>query len=60
VGGILPNDASITRLVVAVLLEHGEHWQLESRRMFPADRMAALLSGGFANPEGCLRVTRAS
>jgi putative transposase len=32
--GIFPNDASTTRLMNAVLLEHGEYLQLESRRMF--------------------------
>ncbi len=40
--GIFPNDASITRLVGAVLLEQHEHWQLEGRRMFTAESMAAI------------------
>jgi putative transposase len=40
--GILPNDAAITRLVCAVLLEQVEHWQLEWRRMFSAESMAAI------------------
>jgi transposase-like protein len=42
--GIFPNDTSITRLVGAVLLEQDEHWQLEGRRMFSADSMAAIPS----------------
>ena len=42
--GIFPNDDSITRLVGAVLLEQDEHWQLEGRRMFSADSMAAIPS----------------
>jgi len=42
--GIFPNDASITRLVGAVLMEQDEHWQLEGRRMFSADSMAAIPS----------------
>jgi transposase-like protein len=40
--GIFPNDAAITRLVGAVLLEQDEHWQLEGRRMFTAESMAAI------------------
>jgi len=40
--GIFPNDASITRLVGAVLLEQDEHWQLEGRHMFYAESMAAI------------------
>jgi len=40
--GIFPNDAAITRLVCALLLEQDEHWQLEGRRMFSADSMAAI------------------
>lgn len=42
--GIFPNDDAITRLVGAVLLEQDEHWQLEGRRMFSADSMAAIAS----------------
>ena len=42
--GIFPNDASITRLVGAVLLEQDEHWQLEGRRMFSAESMTAIPS----------------
>ena len=40
--GIFPNDAAITRLVGAVVLEQHEHWQLEGRRMFSADSMVAI------------------
>jgi putative transposase len=40
--GIFPNDAAITRLVGAVLMEQDEHWQLEDRRMFSAESMAAI------------------
>jgi hypothetical protein len=40
--GIFPNVAAITRLVGAVLLEQDEHWQLEGRRMFSLDSMAAI------------------
>jgi putative transposase len=40
--GIFPNDDAITRLVGAVLVEQDEHWQLEGRRMFSADSMAAI------------------
>jgi len=40
--GIFPNDAAITRLVGAVLLEQDEHWQLEGRRMFSAESMAGI------------------
>ena len=40
--GIFPNDASITRLVGAVLLVQHEHWQLENRRMFSAESMTTI------------------
>ena len=36
---ILPNEASINRLVGAVLLEQDEQWQLKDRRMFSGDSM---------------------
>lgn len=39
---ILPNDASITRLVGAVRLEQDEHWQLEGRCMFSVESMTAI------------------
>ncbi len=37
-----PNAAAITRLVGAVPLEQHEHWQMEGRRMFTAESMAAI------------------
>ena len=42
--GIFPNDASITHLVDAVLLEQDKHWQLEGRRMLSGEGMAAIRS----------------
>jgi putative transposase len=39
---IFPNDAAITRLVGAVLLEQDERWKLGGRRMFSAESMAEL------------------
>ena len=44
--GIFPNDASIVRLLGAVLLEQHEHWQMEGRRMFTAETMAAIMAMG--------------
>ena len=40
--GIFPNDAAITRLVGAVLLEQQEEWQLERRRFFSEATMAKI------------------
>jgi putative transposase len=39
---MFPNDAAISRLVGAVLLEQHEHWLLEGRRMVSAESMAAI------------------
>jgi putative transposase len=49
--GIFPNDAALTRLVGEVLLEQDEHWQLEGRRMFSLDSMAAIPPNADALPE---------
>ena len=40
--GNVPDDAAIESLVGAVLLEQDEHWQLEGRRMFSVESMAAI------------------
>ncbi len=40
--GIFPNDAAIVRLVGPVRVEQDEHWQLEGRRMFSQESMAAI------------------
>jgi hypothetical protein len=40
--GIFLNDAAITRLLGAVLLEQHKHWQLHGRRMFSAESMATI------------------
>jgi putative transposase len=40
--GIFPNDAAIVLLVGAVMVEQDEHWQLEDRRMFSQESMAAI------------------
>jgi putative transposase len=42
--GIFTNDAAITRMVGAVMLEQDEHWQLEGSRMFSAESMGAIPS----------------
>jgi len=55
--GIFPNDASITLLVGAVLLEQDEHWQLEGRRMSSLDSMAAIAINADTLPEGPPQVT---
>ncbi len=51
--GIFPSEAAITPLVVAVLLEQDEHWQLEGRRMFSSESVSTIPS-----LEGCLRSPR--
>ncbi len=40
--GIFTNDDAITRQVGAVPLERGEHLQLQGRRMYSAESMAAI------------------
>ncbi len=55
--GIFPNDAAIVRLVGAVLLEQDEHWQLEGRRMFSQDSMAAIPPAAEELPEAGEKAT---
>lgn len=40
--GIFLNDAAITRLMGVVLLEQDEYRQMEGRRIFSAEGMAAI------------------
>ncbi|MBM5801539.1 MAG: IS256 family transposase [Cyanobacteria bacterium K_DeepCast_35m_m2_023] len=53
--GIFPNDAAIERLVGAVLLEQDEHWQLEGRRMFSSESMAAIPALDDLPAQACLQ-----
>lgn len=55
--GIFPNDAAITRVVGAVLLDQDEHWQLEGRRMFSLDSMAAIPAAADELPSGAPATT---
>ena len=55
--GIFPNDDAITRLVGAVLLEQDEHWQLQGRRMFSLDSMAAIPAPADELPSGAPTTT---
>mgnify|MGYP003330907686 CR=1 FL=1 len=57
--GIFPNDAAITRLVGAVLLEQDEHWQLEGRRMVSAESMSAIPSLEDLPAQPCLQAASA-
>ena len=41
--GIFPNEASIIRLIGAVLLEHNDEWQLQHRYM-QVEAMAELMN----------------
>lgn len=50
--GIFPHDATSVRLVGAVLLAQDEHWQMEGRRMFSQDSMAAIPVAAEERPLG--------
>jgi putative transposase len=52
---IFPNDVAITRLVGAVLLEQDEHWQLEGRRMFSGESIAAIPALEALEPQSSLQ-----
>jgi putative transposase len=54
---IFPNDDAITLLVGAVLLEQDEHFQLEGRRMFSLDSMAAIPAAADELPSGAPATT---
>ena len=55
--GIFPNEASIIRLIGAVLLEQNDEWQLQHRYM-PVEAMAELLTP--ANEAGAKQIATAA
>jgi putative transposase len=46
--GIFPNDAAITRLVGAILIEQNDEWAVQRARYMPLETMAALRENRFA------------
>jgi len=58
--GIFPNDASVLRLVTAVLVEQHDEWEVAERRYLSEESMALIDAApepGIENPSMALAIT---
>ena len=49
--GIFPNDASVLRLITAVIVETHDEWQIAERRYLSEESMAALAGISHDEPQ---------